>query len=72
MPGGARSRKRDPRADLTGGYHYVDSTRHHLEVEHWSYRKTLERLAAELKRGATASPRQASPASATVTSTMSQ
>jgi hypothetical protein len=30
---------------LTGGIRYRSSARHHLEVEHWSYRRRLERLA---------------------------
>ncbi len=38
-----RQRKASPGSDLRGGVHYKDSPRHHLEVEHWSYRKTLER-----------------------------
>jgi hypothetical protein len=33
--------------DLSGGIHYVGSPRHALEVEHFSYRRRLERLLAE-------------------------
>jgi len=34
--------------DLGAGIHYKDSTRHLVQVEHWSYRKGLERLVREL------------------------
>jgi hypothetical protein len=37
-----------PRSSLTGGIRYRPSARHHLEVEHWSYRRRLERLADSL------------------------
>lgn len=36
--------KRTERPDLGGGIQYVNSTRHHLEIEHHSYRQRLERL----------------------------
>jgi hypothetical protein len=32
--------------DLSGGIHYVCSPRHVLEVEHFSYRRRLEKLLA--------------------------
>jgi cation diffusion facilitator CzcD-associated flavoprotein CzcO len=31
--------------NLSGGAHYVNSTRHYLEIEHYSYRERLKRLA---------------------------
>jgi cation diffusion facilitator CzcD-associated flavoprotein CzcO len=37
-----------PGSELTGGIRYRSSARHHLEVEHWSYRRRLERLADSL------------------------
>ena len=45
-------RERRERIDvpLSGGVTYLESTRHYLEVEHWSYRKGLERIAARLER----------------------
>ncbi len=42
--------------NLDGGIHYKDSTRHYLEVEHWSYRKALRRLVDELSKDARARP----------------
>lgn len=38
------------RQSLSGGVRYVDSPRHRLEVEHYSYRRTLERLSNSLAR----------------------
>jgi NAD(P)-dependent dehydrogenase (short-subunit alcohol dehydrogenase family) len=38
-------------AELAGGIRYRPSARHHLEVEHWSYRRRLERLADSLAAG---------------------
>ncbi|HKP29260.1 MAG TPA: NAD(P)-binding domain-containing protein [Gemmatimonadales bacterium] len=40
-----RNRKQDPSDDAGNGIRYTDSTRHHVEVEHWSYRKKLQRWA---------------------------
>jgi hypothetical protein len=40
-----RSRKANPSDDSGNGIRYADSTRHHVEVEHWSYRKKLVRWA---------------------------
>ena len=37
--------------DLAGGIHYKESTRHFVEIEHWSYRKGLMALARRLERG---------------------
>lgn len=49
-PGAARFRelKKDAAADVSGGVQYLDSPRHLLEVEHYSYREQLKRLLAEL------------------------
>ncbi len=48
-----RRRKREAadaamRRQLAAGIRYRSSARHHLEVEHWSYRRRLERLADSL------------------------
>lgn len=43
---GLRRRKRDAEGGLGRSMEYQDSPRHELEVEHWSYLKGLERLAA--------------------------
>ena len=43
-----RRRKADPRDDLGNGIAYKDSSRHYLEVEHWSYQKKLRRWAKRL------------------------
>jgi hypothetical protein len=43
-----KERKADPTDDAGNGIRYQDSTRHHVEVEHWSYRKKLERWASRL------------------------
>jgi hypothetical protein len=45
-----RQRKRRRRPGLSAGIRYVHSTRHLLEVEHFSYRKRLRRLIRELER----------------------
>ncbi len=42
------NRKKDPSDDAGNGIRYTDSTRHHVEVEHWSYRKKLQRWAETL------------------------
>ena len=43
-----KTRKADPTDDAGNGIRYKESTRHHVEVEHWSYRKKLERWVATL------------------------
>ena len=43
-----RAEKRVPVAGSSGGVQYKNSTRHYVEVEHWSYRKGLQRVAARL------------------------
>jgi len=43
--GALRNRKANPSDDTGNGIRYADSTRHHVEVEHWSYRKKLQRWA---------------------------
>jgi hypothetical protein len=43
-----RQRKRQPQETFGSGIHYKDSSRHYLQVEHWSYRLALERLVREL------------------------
>jgi Flavin-binding monooxygenase-like len=48
-----RRRKRRPDEDQRSGPRYKDSTRHYLQTERWSYRRTLEALVREL------SPRRA-------------
>ncbi|MCE9548689.1 MAG: monooxygenase, partial [Planctomycetia bacterium] len=40
--------KRDGQPDLSRGIRYVPSERHLLEVEHFSYRRRLERLVKEM------------------------
>jgi cation diffusion facilitator CzcD-associated flavoprotein CzcO len=43
-----RRRKSAERVDLGNGIRYVNSTRHLLEVEHFSYRRRLQKLIGEL------------------------
>jgi cation diffusion facilitator CzcD-associated flavoprotein CzcO len=43
-----RTDKARPEAGSSGGVQYKESTRHYVEVEHWSYRKELQRLAQKL------------------------
>jgi hypothetical protein len=43
-----RRRKANPADDSGNGIRYAESTRHHVEVEHWSYRKKLQRWAKAL------------------------
>jgi hypothetical protein len=43
-----RQRKRQPEETFGSGIRYKDSSRHHLQVEHWSYRLALEKLVHEL------------------------
>ncbi len=43
-----RARKASPSDDLGNGIRYKESTRHLLEVEHWTYRKKLMRWAERL------------------------
>lgn len=42
-----RNLKRESDTDLSAGLRYLDSPRHLLEVEHFSYRKRLQQLLAE-------------------------
>jgi hypothetical protein len=46
-----RAAEQSSDAELAGGIRYRPSARHHLEVEHWSYRRRLERLADSLAAG---------------------
>lgn len=43
-----RGEKAASRPDLGHGIHYLDSTRHLLEIEHFSYRRRIERVIAAL------------------------
>ncbi|MEM1305290.1 MAG: hypothetical protein AAGG46_10355, partial [Planctomycetota bacterium] len=45
-----QQRKRRQKPPVNAGIRYVDSPRHLLEVEHFSYRRTLDRLIGELSR----------------------
>jgi len=47
-----RQRKRRVGEDLGSGIQYKESSRHYVQVEHWSYREGLERLVAELSASA--------------------
>lgn len=47
-----RFRERKAVAEEPGPIRYVDSPRHRLEVEHFSYRRTLKRELRRLRRGA--------------------
>jgi cation diffusion facilitator CzcD-associated flavoprotein CzcO len=40
--------KQRPEEDLGAGIHFKDSSRHLVQVEHWSYRKGLEKLIREM------------------------
>jgi hypothetical protein len=51
-----RRRKADPHDDLGNGIRYQDSTRHYLEVEHWSYRQKLTQWAKRLEVGSRSEP----------------
>jgi cation diffusion facilitator CzcD-associated flavoprotein CzcO len=42
--------KRQRRPELSGGIRYVDSPRHSLEVEHFSYRRTLQKWIRRLAK----------------------
>ena len=44
-----RKQKAEADVDLSAGVQYVDSPRHLLEVEHYSYRERLKKLLAEFK-----------------------
>jgi cation diffusion facilitator CzcD-associated flavoprotein CzcO len=44
-----RKLKRQPAPDMGGGVHYLGTPRHLLEVEHFSYRQRVRRLAAKLR-----------------------
>jgi hypothetical protein len=43
-----RKLKSAPAPDLSSGIKYLDSTRHYVEVEHYSYRRRLKRLIAKM------------------------
>ena len=43
-----RQLKKDRTEDLGSGIEFKDSTRHYLEVEHWSYRQGLEKLVSDM------------------------
>ncbi len=43
--------KQEVNEDLSSGIRYQDSTRHSIEIEHWSYRRGLMKLARQLERG---------------------
>jgi hypothetical protein len=43
-----KARKANPTDDSGNGIRYQESTRHHVEVEHWSYRKKLEKWVTHL------------------------
>ncbi|HET9515727.1 MAG TPA: hypothetical protein VFO95_17470, partial [Gemmatimonadales bacterium] len=45
-----RRRKALGAEDLGNGIRYANSTRHYLEVEHWSYRKKLQRWKTRLDK----------------------
>ena len=49
-PSAAWFRGERTRADrgFSGGIRYAESQRHDIEVEHWSYRKSLQRLVKRL------------------------
>lgn len=46
-----RQLKHDASEDLGGGIHYQHTSRHSIEVEHWSYRRGLMKIARRLERG---------------------
>jgi len=54
VPGAAwfRAEKSRVEAGSSGGVSYKNSTRHYVEVEHWSYRRGLERIVRRLQRDA--------------------
>ena len=51
-----RALKRGPDADPGHGIRYKESTRHYLEVEHWSYLRGLRKICEMLERGLDAQP----------------
>ncbi|HEX6749708.1 MAG TPA: NAD(P)-binding domain-containing protein [Longimicrobium sp.] len=57
-PAAARFRelKRGPDADPGHGIRYKESTRHYLEVEHWSYLRGLRKICRMLEQGLDAHP----------------
>jgi hypothetical protein len=57
-PAAARFRelKRGPDADPGHGIRYKESTRHYLEVEHWSYLRGLRKICRMLETGVDAHP----------------
>lgn len=44
-----KSQKRQGQGNYSGGIHYRDSSRHRVEVEHFSYRRTLQSVLARLE-----------------------
>ena len=45
-----RHRKATMNQQLSHGIHYLESTRHYLEIEHFSYRNGLKRMIAQIHR----------------------
>ena len=43
-----RALKRRGQEDYGGGVKYKDSTRHYVEIEHFSYRRRLQKLIAQM------------------------
>jgi hypothetical protein len=43
-----RELKRRGQEDYGGGVKYKESTRHYVEIEHFSYRRKLQKLAAQM------------------------
>ena len=46
-----RAARREVDEDMGHGIRYKESSRHHFEVEHWSYLKGLKRICRELSQG---------------------
>src|SRR5205085_8172290 len=44
-----RTIKQRAQEDYSGGVKYKDSSRHYVEIEHYTYRKRVERLIAEMR-----------------------
>jgi hypothetical protein len=44
-----RRQKSAASPDLGSGIHYLKSTRHQLEVEHYSYRRRLKKLISQME-----------------------
>ncbi len=54
--GHLRRLKKRGNDDLGAGIHYQDSSRHRIQVEHWSYRKGLEKLIRDLRPASRLTP----------------